>query len=274
MKSDAIINQNYFAGVDIGSTTTKCVVFDSSGIIAGKTIIPTGTNINKACADVVSICLESMSVSQDQLQSIVTTGYGRYIPTYAKNILPEIQAIARGVKWNGAGGNGGNSKAKLILDIGGHDTKALVVDERGNLIKFATNEKCAAGTGKFVENIAEMYGYRLEELASLAFQSTKECKLESHCGIFIESEISRMLSSGCKTENVFAALFLNMIKRVMSIVFKLDYPSNTLYFTGGVSRNPYAVKLLHNYFEEVIVPEDSQLTCAIGAADHAQFLTN
>lgn len=271
MKGDVIINRNYFAGVDIGSTATKCVVFDSNGIIAGKTIIPTGTNINKACSDVVSICLGSMNVSLDQVKSIVTTGYGRYIPTYSKIILPEIQAIAKGVKWNDVGKK---PIPKLILDIGGHDTKALVVDENGNLMKFVTNERCAAGTGKFVENIALIYGYSLEKMAELSFQSTKECKLESHCGIFIESEISRLLFSGCKTENVFAALFLNMIKRVMSIVFKLDYPTNTLYFTGGVSRNPYVVKLLHNYFEEVVVPEDSQLTCAIGAADHAQYKAN
>ena len=115
---------------------------------------------------------------------------------------------------------------------------------------LTTNEKCAAGTGKFVENIAEIYGYSLEQMSELAFKATGTCKLESQCGIFIESEINKLLSAGEKAENVFAALFQNMIHRVMSIIYKLDYQGPTLYFTGGFSRNPYAVFFLKNFLNK------------------------
>ncbi|MGE5342286.1 MAG: acyl-CoA dehydratase activase [Candidatus Omnitrophota bacterium] len=260
----------YYAGIDIGSTTTKCVLMNEEKKLAGKTIISTGVDINKACLDILSTTLKSINIERDQIRTIVTTGYGRYIPPYSQIILPEMQAIAKGIQWFC---NGEKLVSELILDIGGHDTKVLIVNEKGELEKFAANEKCAAGTGKFVENIAEIYGFTLEQMAELAFNETGRCKLESQCGIFIESEINKLLSAGEKVENVFAGLFQNMIHRVMIIIHKLGYSGSKLYFTGGFSRNPYAVFFLKNFFKQIIVPADSQFTCAIGGAIHAYSLS-
>lgn len=261
----------YYVGVDIGSTTTKCIFLDYHKNIKVFKIVPTGKDLNYAYKQVLDYCLYSLNADESDVKELITTGYGRYICSSNNYVLPEIQAIAKGVNYLK---NGHDEELKLVLDIGGQDCKALIVNNKGDVVKFMTNEKCASGTGKFIECIAKIYGYSLHQMIELALQSKNPIKLESYCGIFIDSEINRLLSTGVLLEDIFAALFQNIIKRALNLINILDFPSQKLYFTGGLAQNKYISKKLMEYYPVVTVYDNAQLICALGASCHAYTQSN
>jgi predicted CoA-substrate-specific enzyme activase len=258
----------YYAGIDLGSTTCKCVIVDAYVNTIAETIVPTGKDVNHAFNLVFNECLNKKSLKNHEIADVTVTGYGRYVPKNGYTIIPEIQSIAIGVHADRSciveHGN------KVIFDIGGQDCKVLLVDTDGQLVKFVTNDKCAAGTGKFLENIGKKYNCTFQEMSEMAFSATGNAELNSLCGIFIESEMFKLLSDGVKIEDVFAALFRNMYKRLMGIYLKLGHQSDSIHFTGGVSKSKYFVNLLNEKFTKVNVSGSSQFICALGAATHAQ----
>jgi predicted CoA-substrate-specific enzyme activase len=262
----------YYAGVDIGSSTTKCVIMNEKGVFQIGKILPTSKDINKVSNAIIDICVDSLGIVHDDLNTIVTTGYGRYMPSYTANVLPEIQAIGIGL-FESYEKKDEDEWPKLILDIGGQDCKALLINCNGNIEKFTTNGKCAAGTGKFIEYIGRRYKLSLKEMSEIATHAKNRCDLKSQCGIFIESEINKLIHHGDNFEDVLAGLFFNMLNRILGIIHKLNCSNETLYFTGGVSQNAYLVNLLKDHFKHVIVPEEPQLICAKGAAFHAQVIS-
>lgn len=264
----------YYAGIDIGSTTTKCVIVDHAGDLRIGGIVPTGRDLAVASTTIIDRCLDSLHLMQDDLGCVVTTGNGRYIPSFGTGMIPEIEAIGRGI--HGAGDEASPATGewpKLILDMGGHDCKALLVDGKGKIVSFATNGRCAAGTGRFMEYIGKRYGLSLQEMSDLAFESDADCDLTGRCGIVIASEMNRLVRRGERLENVMAGLFDVMLGRILGIIGTLRGNYDTLYCTGGVAQNEYLVSLLRGHFEQVIVPAEPQLVCARGAAIHALMLS-
>lgn len=249
----------YYAGIDIGSTTTKAVIIDKECNIVGKSLIRTGANMKKISEESLLLALEDAGVSSERLRKIVATGYGRNIAAYKDTTVPEIIAIAHGVSYCN------NNGIKTILDIGGQDTKVVKIGEDGGVTKFMMNDMCAAGTGRFLESIARALEMKLEEMIEKGYNAVGIVEIASACTVFAESEIITCLSRGEKPECVFAGLHKTMIKRAITLIQNVGF-TKPLFFTGGVTKNKCIRKMLEEKYGEVIVPENPQLISAMGAA--------
>lgn len=248
----------FYAGIDIGSTTTKTVIIDQKLQIVAKSIIPTGINMKKTSEESLARALDSTKISREEIKKITATGYGRNIAPYKDAVIPEILAIAIGGTYYFKG-------AKTILDIGGQDTKVVKVGENGNIVKFAMNDICAAGTGKFLENIARSLNIELEEMIDHAYTAEESVELASACIVFAECEVITYFSKGENPGYVFAGLHKTMIKKAIHLVKSVGYV-DPLFFTGGVTRNRCIQKMLKKEFQEIRIPENPQWISALGAA--------
>lgn len=248
----------FYAGIDIGSTTTKTVIMDQKSQIVAKSIIPTGINMKKTSEESLALALDSTKISREEIKKITATGYGRNIAAYKDVVIPEILAIAQGSSYYSKG-------AKTILDIGGQDMKVVKVGEKGNIVKFVMNDICAAGTGRFLENIARSLNIKLEEMINKAYAAEEAVEITSSCIVLVEAEVITYFSKGENPGYVLAGLHKTMIKKAMNLV-KMVGNVAPLFFTGGVTKNKCIKKMLEKEFEEIRIPENPQLISAIGAA--------
>lgn len=256
-------NVNAFAGVDVGSLGTKTVIL-IDGEIAGYSIIPTGINTEENGLNGLAKALENAGLQRDDLKYIVATGYGRISAPYANKTVTEITCHAKGAHYL-------HPKTRTIIDMGGQDCKAIRLDEDGNVVDFAMNDKCAAGTGRFLEVMANVFRVSLAELGPLALKATKILPVSSTCTVFAESETVSLLARGEKPENIIIGIHHAIANRVSGMFSRVGIESD-VFFSGGVAKNVGMRKALEDVLNITIAePEkDPQLVGAIGAAVIAQ----
>jgi len=248
----------YFAGVDIGSTMTKVVLTDESGNLLSTIKGPTGAEHRRLANEVMRQALEEASLKIDDISYIVATGYGRLNVPFADRQITELSCHARGIYSL-------FPDVRTAIDIGGQDAKCMKIDS-GRLVNFAMNDKCAAGTGRFLEVTATALGIKLEDMGCISLKATKRIQISSLCTIFAQQEVAALISRGEKLENILAGLHDALAGRIAALARRLGIEPD-LVLTGGVAKNVGMVKAMkENLGCEILVPEEPLITGALGAA--------
>jgi predicted CoA-substrate-specific enzyme activase len=247
---------DYFAGIDIGSTMTKVVIVGSE--IASSIIGPTGPEHRKLANRVMEEALGKANLRFEDLSYIVATGYGRINVPFADRQVTEITCHAKGLYHL-------LPTVKTIVDIGGQDSKGIKINN-GKVTSFVMNDKCAAGTGRFLEIIADSLGIPLEKLGEISLTAEKAAEISSTCTVFAEHEVINKLANGESIENLVAGIHESVATRVYSLVRKLKVEPDVA-ITGGGAKNIGLVKALERMFGfPVLVPPEPLITGALGAA--------
>jgi len=247
------------AGIDSGSTTTKAIVLDRQEKIVGFAILPTGADSRDASRKVLARVLDEIGVGQTDLAFVVATGYGREIASDAKGTVTEITCHARGVHTL-------MKAVRTIIDIGGQDSKAIRINGQGRVQDFAMNDKCAAGTGRFLEVMGRSLGVPLHAMGERAGMATRDVRVSSMCTVFAESEVVSLVAKGEKVEDILNGIHQAIADRVASLALRVGLEPPVA-VTGGVAKNGGVVRALEARLEtRVAVPDDPQLTGALGAA--------
>lgn len=247
---------DYFAGIDIGSTMTKAVIM-KAGIISS-VIGPTGAEQRRLADRVMEKGLQEANLSFSSITYLVATGYGRLNVPFADKQVTEISCHAKGVGFF-------FPEAKTVIDIGGQDSKAINI-EQGRPVDFVMNDKCAAGSGRFLEIIADGLGITLEEMAELSLKSNRPIKIGSLCTVFAEQEVVGKLAEGAPLTDLIAGIHQALASRVASMAKKLKLADDVV-VTGGGAKNRGLVKALSDALgHRLLVPSEPLLTGAIGAA--------
>jgi predicted CoA-substrate-specific enzyme activase len=248
----------YFAGIDLGSTITKVVIIDRDEEICASVINHTGAEHRRLANKVMKEALGQAGLSFDEIYYVVATGYGRITVPFADRQITELTCHARGVYHFFPG-------VRLAVDIGGQDAKGLKI-KSGKLLDFTMNDKCAAGTGRFLEVIANALNLKLEDLGSISLNSTNKVLISSTCTVFARQEVVSRLSEGIPLEDVLAGIHDAIASRVARMVKRLKTGPDVV-FTGGVAKNIGVVKALEAKLGcELLVPGEPLLSGAIGAA--------
>jgi len=249
----------YAAGIDVGSTQSKAVLLDSSRAVVARTLIDTGANVIRAGQRVLENLLEDSGVSRDDVGFVVGTGYGRYKIEAGDDQVTEISCHARGAQMLFPG-------TRTVIDMGGQDTKAIKVGPDGDVVDFCMNDKCAAGTGRFLAGAADVLGLTLDEIGEISLKGTKPIRLTSVCTVFVESDILSHLAQRKKVEDILAGVHQAIASRTIGLVRRVGM-EDEITFTGGVARNIGMIKALEQKLETSLnTSEDSQFIGAIGAA--------
>jgi len=255
-----------FAGIDIGSVTSKAVLIDEQGEIAAFSLTPTSFDRQESGVKVLELALKKAQKERHDIKYIVSTGYGRRAFKSSDKPLPEIVCHAKGTKLL-------FPDVRTIIDIGGQDSKVIELDEEGNISKFEMNDKCAAGTGRFLEVLTErILDIPLKDLGSLSLKSTNPCVLSSVCTVFAETEIVSYLSESRAKEDIAYGLNKAIAKRVIAMGTSglIDY-KEPIVFSGGVARNTGVVKAIEEELgKKILTPDEPQITAALGAAIFAR----
>ncbi len=246
------------AGVDIGSTTAKCVLLDD-GRLVGKSLSPVGVELVKDAEKALEGALDSAHLDRSAVRFVTGTGYGRFKVSFGQLVVTEISCHAKGAHFLFPG-------TRLVLDIGGQDTKAIKVNDKGEVVDFAMNDKCAAGTGRFLDVCAGALGFDLAEMGPMSLEARHPVKITSTCTVFAESEVTSHLSRGKEPKDIVAGLHESIVSRSLSLLQRVGVEPEVT-FTGGVSRNEGMVQALHRRLKlPVNVSPLSQYIGAFGAA--------
>jgi predicted CoA-substrate-specific enzyme activase len=252
------VNGRYL-GVDLGSTTAKAVVTDGSGTILAASTVQMGAVSQRGMARAVDAALTEAGVTAGGLDGTVATGYGRRLVPGAGRTFTEITCHARGTAAMCPG-------VRLVIDIGGQDSKAITVDEAGLVDDFAMNDRCASGTGRFYEVLARALECDLDELADLALRGRHDLEISSMCATFAETEIISLLAQGLPAPDIASSVHRAVAARTLALVAQVG-KATPVVLTGGVARNRAAVHFLAEALDlDVQVPERPQITGAYGAA--------
>ncbi len=274
MRVEEIIDENLVAsvsnarviGIDIGSRTGKAILLADGEIYTAQT--PTGINMQETANELFDELLEKSDLARSDIDYIVGTGYGRVameFPGIPRQIVTEISCHAMGAHYL-------NANVKTIIDIGGQDSKAIKVDPAtGKVVEFIMNDKCAAGTGRFLEKVAELLEIPLSELGPISVKGTKAAEISSQCVVFAESEVVSLRARGEKPEDIAAGIHLATARRIRNLLSRMGLEPE-LAFSGGVSNNIGMKKALEDLLEHQIAPTrlDSIFGGALGAAVYAQ----
>jgi len=248
----------YFAGVDIGSTMTKVVLTDKSGNLLSTIKGPTGAEHRQLANEVMRQALKEASLQIDDISYVVATGYGRLNVPFADRQITELSCHARGVYSL-------FPDVRTAIDIGGQDAKCMKIDS-GRLVNFAMNDKCAAGTGRFLEATATALGIKLEDMGGISLKATKKVQISNLCTIFAQQEVIALISHGEKLENILAGLHDALAGRIAPLARRLGIEPD-LVLTGGVAKNIGMVKAMKQSLGcEILIPEEPLITGAHGAA--------
>jgi len=244
---------------------TKVVIIDADEEIRSRVIGPTGAEHRRLANKVMGEALEQASLSFDEISCVIATGYGRINVPFADRQITELTCHARGVVSL-------FPAVRIAIDIGGQDAKGLKINE-GKLVDFVMNDRCAAGTGRFLEVIAAVLGLKLEELGEISLKSTNKIKINTTCTVFAQQEAISLISEGTPLEDIVAGLHDAIASRVVGMVRRLKIEPDVV-FTGGVAKNVGVVSAVkENLGCEVFVPEEPLLTGAVGAALLGKELT-
>ncbi len=250
------------AGVDIGSLTAKAVILDDNGIL-GYCVMPGGSDVTAAAEHTLTAALEKAKLSRDAIDAVASTGYGRAKVPLADKSITEITCDARGAHYL-------FPETGMVIDIGGQDSKVISLDGGGSVVDFAMNDKCAAGTGRFLEVMAQALGIELERLGPVSLQHKKSVVISSMCTVFAESEVVSLIAEGYAREDILNGLHQAIAGRVSSMAQGLRV-KDTVLLAGGVAKNIGVVGALErNLKAKLKVPPEPQIIAALGAAVSAR----
>jgi predicted CoA-substrate-specific enzyme activase len=245
-------------GIDVGARTTKAVIV-AAGRTLAEAVEDTGADPAATARLVFDAALAGAGVAEKNVAGIIATGYGRGCVAFAAATVTEITCQARGVQHLLPAVRG-------ILDVGGQDTKAIALDEEGRVRDFLMNDRCAAGTGRFLEVMAGAFAVSLEEAGRLALSATAPVAIASTCTVFAESEIISLQAHGHSSADIMAGVHAAVAARLRSMVDRIAMEGPVV-FTGGAARNSAAVEAVRRALgKEVRVPDNPQTTGALGAA--------
>ena len=248
----------YFAGLDLGSTMTKVVIIGRDEKILARVESHTGAEHRRLANKVMEQALKQAGLPFNEIAYVVATGYGRINVPFADRQITELTCHARGVA-------SFFSSVRTALDIGGQDAKGLKLKD-GKLIDFVMNDKCAAGTGRFLEVIASTLSLKLEDLGSISLKSQNKVNISNTCTIFAQQEVASRISEGVPIEDIVAGLHDAIASRAVGMLRRLKIEPDVV-FTGGVAKNIGVVKAVReNMGCEVFIPEDPLISGALGAA--------
>lgn len=252
----------YYAGVDAGSTYVKAVIMDEGKNLVGFDHKPTGIDAGGTADAMIGNLCSSRGISPDQIKGYTATGYSRRNIVTARNTVTEIKAHAAGALWSAPQG----VSIRSVIDIGGQDSKVIVLDDRGDIAHFTMNDKCAAGTGRFLESLARALELTVEELGPLSLQSTSPLDINSTCVVFAESEVISLVARKKKREDIVAGIHLSLCRRISAMARKVWITPEIL-LTGGGGLNAGIAEALENtLLADIHIPAHPQLNGAIGAA--------
>jgi predicted CoA-substrate-specific enzyme activase len=253
--------ENFYCGIDVGTSFTKAVIVNKKQEIVSKYIERTGSDLEKSINKIITTLSSPIDISKKDIVQITATGFGRRNVPYANNVITEISSHAKGAFHF-------FPQKITIIDIGGQDTKIIKLDDKGKIIGFKMNRKCAAGTGSFLEEISFKLNIPLNKIDKLASKSIKDTALNSFCTVFASTEIFTRIKEGEKVEDLLKSAFESVIKRVI----ELDVFEGDIVCTGGVVKYNTIIKkiLAKNIGKKVHTPPDPQINGAFGAALYAQ----
>lgn len=248
----------FVLGVDIGSTTTKIVAIDLEEKMLGKVVVNLGTGtegIKKAFENLYS----TVKLRPENCVFTMATGYGRFTLKEADNQMAELSCHAKGV-------SALLPKVRTIIDIGGQDSKAMQINEKGILQQFAMNDKCAAGTGRFLDTMGRVLNVPIADFGEYDRNAVKPIAISNTCTVFAESEVISSLSEGHSVENIIAGIHQSVAKRVAGLVYRVGVIPEVC-LTGGVAQNSGICRALMEELKvPLIIPPDPRITGALGAA--------
>ncbi len=247
------------AGVDVGSTQTKAVVINEERRIVGRALTETGANVIQAAAQAFAMALADGGLREEEVEYVVGTGYGRYKVTFGNTQVTEISCHGRGaVQMFPA--------TRTVVDMGGQDTKAIRVSPNGEIVDFCMNDKCAAGTGRFLGAASSALDIPLDQLGPTALRGERPVKITTTCTVFAESEILSWLGRGKKIEDILLGVHQSIAGRSAGLLRRVGVESEVT-FTGGVARNVAMIATLTERLgQPVNVSPESHYMGALGAA--------
>ena len=222
----------YYGGCDAGSTYTKCVILDETGKIVAQVTRRSRINPVLSAEDALREAIEQVDDlnSAEELSYLIGTGYGRNKVPFADENISEISCHAMGVHVT-------NPAIKAIIDIGGQDVKGIAIDTDGTVLNFAMNDKCAAGTGRFFESMANAFEMSLEEFSNLSLKAKNTIPITAQCAVFAESEVISLVGEGKPMEEIAAGIQLSVAKRCF-VMAKKAGATDAVTLTGGCAKNP------------------------------------
>ncbi len=248
----------HVAGVDIGSASSKAVIL-ANGRVAAQALIPTGAESVASAERVMEAALRQAGLGLDDLNYVVSTGYGRIIVPFADEEVTELSCHARGAHWLFPG-------ARTVLDMGGQDCKAIRCDEQGRLGDFAMNDKCAAGTGRFLELMADVLQIPLAEIGPLSLEANGDLRISNTCAVFAKSEVAALVRQGRDRRVILAGLHEAICTRVHALLRRVRVTPDFV-IAGGIGKNVGVVRRIEERVGlPALLPEEPQIVGALGAA--------
>ena len=248
-----------YAGIDVGSATAKAVLLDAAGVVRGTSVIASGGNLSDSAQRCLALAANEAGVAPDACNAVVATGYGRERVSARSSAVTEITCHARGALAL-------FPEARSVVDIGGQDSKAIALDERGRVLRFEMNDKCAAGTGRFLEVMARLLEIELDAFGGRALQAAAPVKISSTCTVFAESEVISHLARNENVDDIIGGLCNAIASRVYGLASRARLTAPTI-MTGGVARNQGVVKAMEVLLGAPIhTPDTPQIVGAYGAA--------
>ncbi len=247
------------AGCDVGSTTGKVVLMDQDRLVASA-IVPTRPLCEQTAVDAFEAALRDSGLRQEDIDLVVGTGYGRLNIPFAQRNVTEISCHGLGAFW-------ADPEIRTIIDIGGQDCKVIRIDENGGVLEFVMNDKCAAGTGRFLEETARGLGVSIGDLGPLSLSARNGVKLSSYCSVFAETEVTNLLADGVPVEDIASGINQAIATRLASLVKRVGVQERVV-ISGGVSKNAGVVKGIEERLGVTLtsIKVDPQLLGAIGAS--------
>ena len=251
----------YTAGIDSGSTSTDVVILDQDGKIKSTMIIPTGGGAMMSAEKSLDLAVEKAGIQKEEIVRIVTTGYGRAYIDSGDDSVTEITCHAKGAHYL-------NPNVRTVIDIGGQDIKAISIDENGAVKNFLMNDKCAAGTGRFLEMMARTLGLSLEEMSTKGLEWKENVVISSMCTVFAESEVVSLVAQNKEVADIIHGLNVSVASKVGALAARLgkDNPGEYM-MTGGVAKNQGIIQALEEKLgAKLYICDEAQLCGALGAA--------
>jgi len=247
------------AGIDCGAKNTKTIILQDGEII-GKGMVLTGFEQEKAVEESLEQAAKDAGISKDDVQKIYATGSGSKTVKMADDTLNDIQAMAKGAHFF-------FPNARTVADVGAEEARAAKIDEKGNPVDFAINEKCAAGAGVFIEGMARALDVTIEEMGALCLQSDKEIPMNAQCVIFAESEVVGLIHSNTDKPEISKAIHDAMASRIASIIRRIGV-NEDIVMVGGVGSNPGFISAMKRELkvDSIYIPDEPQFGAAVGAA--------
>lgn len=247
------------AGCDVGSLTAKAVIMADGGKILASEVIRATTAPERSAEEAMGGALSKARISRQSIDYCVGTGYGRKHVPFVNHVESEITCHGKGAAWL-------MPTVRTVVDIGGQDAKAIRIDERGNVIRYVYNDKCAAGTGRFLEIMADAMEIKLEDMGPLSFQSTNPVAISNQCVVFAETEIISLINEGRDLPDIVRGLHRALANKAAALAKSIGVEAEVA-MTGGVAKNPGILRSLENAMGvKIIQMEEPQINGAVGAA--------